>query len=266
MYRLVECSACGSARTTPLPDDGTLATVYATTFDYGWYRDHLPGKLADCRTRLMEYRSQGLLGTSILDFGGGLGYFSQTALQSGYQSATFDPFVSASMPAKGVWDTVVAHHVLEHSNDLDRTLTQVKELLVPEGKVVFAVPNFSGLGYKRLAMRWVWAQPPLLHVFHFSADGLKALLTRHGFQNIQVSYHERWDANYYCDVRHARLFASIGKLWGMPLFKRLAPYRRLAASVATALRFRGLRLSLARTIGNPVEYSELQVAAVAPRP
>jgi SAM-dependent methyltransferase len=248
-----------------LPGDQTLADVYATTFNYAWYRDHLPGKLADCRMRLKEYQERNLLGTRILDFGGGLGYFSQTACQLGYQSITFDPFVSESLPAKGVWNTLVAHHVLEHSNDLDRMLAQIKELLVSEGNVVIAVPNFSALGYKTLAMRWVWAQPPLLHIHHFSAAGLRALLKRHGFRNIQVSCHERWDANYYCDVRHARLFGLIGKLWGMPLLRRLEPYRRLVAAIATALRFRGLRLSIARPAADPGEYSELQIAAVAPR-
>lgn len=265
VYRLVRCSACGSARTSPLPSDQALANVYATTFNYGWYRDHLPGKLTDCRMRLAEYENQGLLGARILDFGGGLGYFAQTASQMGYQSIAFDPFVCDSVPAKGAWNTLVAHHVLEHSNDLDRTLAQIKEFLLPGGNVLIAVPNFSGLGYKTLAMRWVWAQPPLLHIYHFSAAGLKALLQRHGFENIQVSCHERWDANYHCDVKHAKLFELIGKSWGMPLLRRLAPYRRLAAAIATALRFRGLRLSIARPATDPAGYSELLIAAVAPR-
>lgn len=263
-WEMAICSTCNMAFTSPLPDDGTLQEVYRTCFSYDWYRDHYPAKSRDARQRLEEYRP--LLGERILDFGGGVGYFSEAARAAGYLSTTYDPFTADTAVAEANWDTVVALHVLEHANDLDRMCLQMKAFLVPGGRLLLAVPNFSGRGYRELGMRWVWAQPPLLHVFHFTAAALEALLKRHGFVEIQISCHERWDANNYCDVEHAGLYAFLGRLWSMPLLRRLATYRRLIAAGNSALRFRGLRRSFANPPTNRAECSELQISAVLPRP
>ncbi|MHB1620145.1 MAG: methyltransferase domain-containing protein [Sulfuricella sp.] len=263
-YRLTRCPSCGSAFTTPLPDDATLQRIYHSSFDYRWYRDHFPAKLKDSRMRLDEYK--GLLGPRVLDFGGGVGYFSQAAREAGYQSVTYDPFTSAVPAEKGAWDTVVALHVLEHANDLDRTCEQLKELLAPGGRVILAVPNFSGRGYREQGMRWVWAQPPLIHIFHFTAAGLAALLSRHGFSDIQVSYHERWDANLYCDVEHAEQFRKWDAAWGIRPFKAFPPYRRLIAYLNSRRRFRGREESLRNYDRTSDISAELQITAVLERP
>lgn len=259
-YRLALCDACGSSGTFPLPTDASLKKLYATSFDYRWYRDHFQAKLKDSRMRLEEYKE--LLGPRVLDFGGGLGYFSLAAREAGHQSATYDPFTTATPVEKGAWDTVVALHVLEHANDLDRICDQIKELLVPGGRVIFAVPNFSGRGYREQGMRWVWAQPPLIHIFHFTAAGLFTLLSRHGFANIEVSYHERWDANMYCDVEHAERFNKWDSAWGIRPFNFFPPYRKLIAYLNSRRRFRGLAESLRHYDSASDIFSELQVTAV----
>lgn len=240
-----------------------LEEVYRICFNYDWYRDHYPAKSRDARQRLAEYRP--LLGNRILDFGGGVGYFSEAARIAGYESTTYDPFVEAVAAARPEWDTVVALHVLEHANDIDRICEQMKAFLVPGGRLLLATPNFSGRGYREIGMQWVWAQPPLIHLFHFTAVGVSALLTRHGFVDICVSYHERWDANNYCDVTHARLYGLCGALWGMPVLRRLPAYRRMVAAGNSALRFRGLRRPLAEQHADRAELSELQITATLPR-
>ncbi|MCB1942283.1 MAG: class I SAM-dependent methyltransferase [Candidatus Accumulibacter sp.] len=263
VWNLARCVACGTSFTFPKPDDATLQEVYRSCFSYEWYRDHYAAKKRDACQRLEEYRS--VLGKHVLDFGGGVGYFSEVARAAGYDSTTYDPFTTAVAAAPASWDTVVALHVLEHANDLDRICRQMKAFLVPGGRLLLAVPNFSGRGYREVGMQWVWAQPPLIHLFHFTAVGLRALLTRHGFVDIQVSYHERWDANNHCDVTHARLYRISGALWGMPLLRRIPAYRRLIAMGNSRLRFHGLCRSLARPPANRAEYSELQVTATLPR-
>lgn len=263
-YRLTRCASCLSAFTVPLPDDATLQRVYRSSFDFRWYRDHFPAKLKDCRVRLDEYKN--LLGQRVLDFGGGVGYFSQAAREAGYQSLTYDPFTAIAPVEKGAWDTVVALHVLEHANDPDRMCQQFKELLAPGGRIVLAVPNFSGRGYQEQGMRWVWAQPPLIHIFHFTAAGLAALLSRHGFDDIQISYHERWDANIYCDEEHAEQFRKRDAVWGIRPFKFFPPYRRLIAYLNSRRRFQGLVQALRNYDPSSDIYSELQITAVLKRP
>lgn len=259
-YHLAICNCCKSAYTAPLPTDEVLANLYKTSFDYRWYKDHYEAKLKDCNIRLQEYSY--LLGRKVLDFGGGLGYFSQAARVAGYQSSTYDPFISNESVKKGGWDTVVALHVLEHANDLDGICRQIKELLTPTGRLILAVPNFSSRGYHELGMRWVWAQPPLIHVFHFTAAGLSSLLTRHGFKDIEVTFHERWDANLYCDVEHASYFRKWDSAWGLRPLKAFPFYRRMIAKLNSRRRFHGLEQSLFNFDPTSNIYSELQVTAV----
>lgn len=258
-YRLQECQTCGCAFTWPRPSDAALHAIYATSFDYRWYRDHFAAKLQDCRIRVKEY--QPLLGRRVLDFGGGVGYFSQALREAGLESTTYDPYLSGAAPDRSAWDTVVALHVLEHSNDLGRTISEIKEWLVPGGRVVLAVPNFASLGYRERGMNWVWAQPPLVHIFHFTATGLRALLERHGFADVEASYHERWDANLYCDLAHAEEFQRRDALWGLRPFKSIPTYRRWVARHNAKRRFEGLAIAL--TDFDPAKdvYAELQITA-----
>lgn len=258
-YRLSRCHACGSVFTAPLPSDAALENLYRTSFDYRWYQDHYSAKLRDCRMRIKEYRAH--LGKRVLDFGGGVGYFSEAASEAGMESVTYDPYVSTRIADNRPWDSIVALHMLEHSNNLDRTILQIKELLAHEGKVILAVPNFEGLGYQTLGMHWVWAQPPLLHVFHFTTSGMKALLARHGFSDIVVSYHERWDANLISDLKHHNRQKYLDSLWGLRPFNRFLPYRKLVAGIVSWLRFADLELSMQEYSRDCSKYSELQVIA-----
>lgn len=255
-YCLETCTHCGSVHTDPIPSNKRLADLYGSAFDYRWYRDHFSAKLRDARMRLQEYRP--LLGTCMLDFGGGIGYLSQAAREAGLDSLTYDPFITPELPREKAWDSVVALHSLEHTNDLNAVCQQFRQLLKPHGKLVLAVPNFSGVGYRDRGMRWVWAQPPLFHIFHFTAEGLIALLSRHGFSDIQVSYHERWDANYYADVLHAERFRRWDSAWGWRFLRVIPGYRRLIAAINSKRRFRALACS-ANT--PDTDRAELQIVA-----
>lgn len=262
-YRLVSCQACSSIFTTPPPSDATLGNLYRTSFDFRWYQDHYDAKLRDCRMRIQEYGSR--LGKRVLDFGGGVGYFSKAASEAGLECITYDPYVSTALPSGSSRDCVVALHVLEHSNDLDRTIAQIKSFLAPGGRVIIAVPNAAGLGYQKLGMRWVWAQPPLIHIFHFTAAGLMALLSRHGFGDIQVSYHERWDANLVSDLQNHARQKYLDSLWGLRPLNRFPLYRKLVASIVSQFRFADLKRAQKNNSPDCSWYSELVIVARKPK-
>ena len=258
-YQLLKCQACGSVFTAPPPSDATLEDFYRTSFNYRWYQDHYDAKLRDCRARIQEYGPY--LGKRVLDFGGGVGYFSKAASEAGFESTTCDPYINADISSESQWDSVVALHVLEHSNNLDRTLSQIKNLLTPGGRIIIVVPNFESLGYQGLGMRWVWAQPPLVHIFHFTASGMKTLLARHGFSDVDVSYHERWDANLASDLKHHIRQKYLDSLWGMRLLNRFSLYRKLVANIVSRLRFADLKQAKKNHSRDSSRYSELQVVA-----
>lgn len=257
-YLLELCTSCGSVFTTPTPTDETLSKVYMN-FLYKWYEDHYQAKYRDCKIRIEEYK--GLLGQRVLDFGGGIGYFSCAAKDAGYISETYDPFLGRYGDVEGKWNTVVALHVLEHSNNLDRTIEDIKKRLEPGGNLIIAVPNLLSKGYREFGMNWVWGQPPLLHIVHFTSDGLKSLLFRHGFKVLNVSYHERWDANLYSDYDRATIFHAIDRLWGINPLNRFTLYRRVCALTSSKLRFKGLEKAMIGYDPANDKYSELQIIA-----
>lgn len=260
-YRLQICERCATAHTFPLPTAERLTELYRTAFDYRWYQDHLPAKLRDARIRIDEYR--GHLGASMLDYGGGLGYLSLAARETGIESQTYDPYTTPALPYQHGWDSVVALHSLEHSNDLNAICSQFRKLLKPNGKLILAVPNFSGSGYRERGMKWVWAQPPLFHIFHFTPEGIIALLSRHGFSDIQVSFHERWDANYYADVLNAERFRKWDSAWGWRFLRSIPGYRKLVAAINSKRRFNALE----RSMHTPdQDRAELQIVATLTHP
>ncbi len=258
-YNLKRCPACKSFFTNPLPDDVTLKKLYEKSFNYGWYHDHYNAKLRDCKIRILEYRN--MIGPEVLDFGGGIGYFSEVARKMGFDAITYDPFLNKATSITGKWDTVVALHVLEHSNNLDDIIKQIKSYLKPDGKLILAVPNALSFGYKKLGMHWVWAQPPLLHIFHFTAAGLKMLLERHNFKVLNISYHERWDANIYSDVEHVQFSKLMDDAWAKKPYNSFKLYRKLVAHINTFRRFKGLEKSMIKYCSANDIYAELQVIA-----
>lgn len=257
-YRMALCNSCGSAFTTPLPDDALLKKIYGSSFDYRWYKDHYNAKISDCRVRLTEYRS--IMGKRVLDFGGGMGYFSELARKDGFESVTYDPYIDSNIP-EGIWDTLVSLHMLEHSNNLDKTIELMKSLLGPGGNIILAVPNFACKGYSEQGMYWVWAQPPFFHIFHFTAVGLKSLLERHGFKDIKISYHERWDANLYTDLKNVNIFRKLDAAWGKKPFNSFVTYRKMIAKGNSYLRFKGLEKALQGYTPENEIFAELQVTA-----
>lgn len=258
-YTLICCDGCGSIVTSPLPTDKTLEKVYSEGFDYRWYQDHYAAKYRDCQIRISEY--QPWMGRRVLDFGGGVGYMSAALRNAGYESITYDPFCCQGDTAEGGWDTLIALHVLEHANDPDRTVAQMKSLLTSRGRLIIAVPNAGGKGYRELGMQWVWAQPPLLHILHFTVEGLKSLLLRHGFIIEETRFTERWDANLYADFEKVESFRYLDSLWSRKNLNRYGVYRKACSALVSGLRFRSLKKAERTAVPNNADLSELQIIA-----
>jgi SAM-dependent methyltransferase len=181
-------------------------------------------------------------------------------------SVTYDPYDTTHLvePSGEAWDSVVALHVLEHSNDPESTVKHMKHFLKPGGRLVLAVPNFAARGYRELGMGWVWAQPPVIHIFHFTEEGLRALLSRCGFSDVLVSYTDRWDANHEADIRQMEHFRNLSRSWSWARhgsFFGAAIKRRLIALWTSRARFAALKHAKAKNAENPRELAELQIIA-----
>lgn len=260
-YTLVRCEGCRTVSTFPVPSPEVLHQVYSGgSFTYSWYSDHYPAKFLDSALRLLELRREEVpLGKRLLDFGGGQGYLSAAARLMGYDSETYDPVLgSGRAPAPGSYDSVVSLHVLEHSPDPASTVEAMRSFLKPGGTLVLVVPNGLSQGYERFGSAWTWAQPPLIHLHHFTEQGLAVLLRQNGFELSRVSFHERWDANRVSDVALAKTFSKLDSAWGS------SRVRKLVAARNSLLRFGTLMLAQAwARVTPPSALSELRIIATS---
>ncbi len=200
LYRLLLCPDCGWHGTYPTPTHRTLEKLYAETFDYAWYRAHACGIHADAKRRLIE--AGAFLGASLLDYGGGHGYLARAARRRGLDAAVYDPYCGAADPAipQRRWDTVFCLHVLEHAPSPETLLHEILRLLNPGGRMILAVPNALGLGYRRFGTDWHWFQGPLIHLSHFTPAAVCRLADRCGFELESLTFHDRWNANSLADI------------------------------------------------------------------
>lgn len=80
----------------------------------------------------------------------------------------------------GNFDAAVMWHSLEHFEDPNHTIEQLRSKLTSDGYLFIRVPDYACLWSKALGSQWVWFQP-VNHRTHFTASGLRQLLQRHGF-------------------------------------------------------------------------------------
>ena len=95
---------------------------------------------------------------------------------------------------------------------------------------------------------------------HFTRDGLERLFERAGLEVVDVSFHDRWDANWLADVQLRPLFRGFNWLRRGPVFNRSAPLRKGLARVSASLRLVSLAVSRILRIQS-AHRAELQVVA-----
>jgi len=191
----------------PAPTDEALQEYYAV---YGGYMS-APGRPvmseAEARARagadiadLQRRRSPGRL----LDIGCGGGHLLDAAAARGWEvfGVEADPAAVAalrerfgaarvwhadSIPAQpGSFDVVVMRHVLEHLRDPAGALRGARDLLAHDGLLSCEVPDICALRI-RVHKRPLMGQ---LHLWHFSARTLPALLARAGLESRGVAFRD----------------------------------------------------------------------------
>jgi len=140
----------------------------------------------------------------ILDIGCNNGVFLDILYQNGYTHLTGTDFAInreytseleqngvkiyeasslKSIPFNSKFDFITVNHVLEHVDNIDSFIKEIKDLLTTDGYLYIEVPDAS---------RYIdnYFQPfsffDLEHINHFSLDNLSVFLHKHGFQQINT--------------------------------------------------------------------------------
>ncbi len=239
--RVVRC-ACGLVFVTPAPPRAALEDAYDETYYRPWTGEALRrGRI--WRRRLAEVGALVARPGRLLDVGCGTGDFLALARARGWEvsGTELSPYAARVAAARGltvvpgeVWETrlppdrfdvATCWHVIEHVADPRRVLEEIRRVLRPGGWLVLATPNLDDHIF-RAAYRLARGRRPALyeegerevHLFHFSARPLQALVTAAGLEVVELGFDRGAAATrgkrLVNDVAYA-WFRLTGLHWGM---------------------------------------------------
>jgi len=197
----------------------------------------------------------------ILDFGGGVGYFAQLALELGWDAYSLDVSEHAQKAAAirlgserslspdqleafgtGCCDVVTLWCVIAHVPDPLSVVRQALDLLKPGGTLLVTTPNFIFQGALARALAKLDKPYDLVcrdHVLHFTPEALGQLLQKAGLEQWSFDYIGVTDNCFLLD-KFTRVLVPLKRVWN----------------------YTG---SLATRVGLPPLSSELQVLATKRR-
>ncbi len=136
----------------------------------------------------------------LLDIGAGTGDFLVYCKSKKWEVLGIEPNAQAKELArkKGVpfiestteistscFDAVTLWHVLEHVEDLENQLSELRRITKPNGFIFVAVPNFKSYDAKHYKEFWAAYDVPR-HIWHFSKNSIEKLFAEKDMQLINI--------------------------------------------------------------------------------
>jgi SAM-dependent methyltransferase len=228
-YEYLRCKACGLAYLERRPEPALLENFYNTSFQVD--RDSQAKKIGRKSSALLRILARALPEKGkVLELGSSYGHFLRRAQQAGWDVEGVEISRSAADWARqtfGIlahagtlegtlpvlrppYDAVVMLHVLEHSSDPRRLISQVREILRPGGVLLVETPNSSSWIARECGRTWEWLTLPA-HIFLFSPASMRHLLEGAGF-SVEILTTQRGDAhNSFFEITRAltkRIFSG----------------------------------------------------------
>jgi 2-polyprenyl-3-methyl-5-hydroxy-6-metoxy-1,4-benzoquinol methylase len=204
-FKIDQCHYCGLLFTNPRPSSNQLLAYYASenyishtgikkgiiNKIYLFTRQYRLGKKFNLINRLKP-------GHTILDIGCGSGELLNHFKTHKWQTTGIEPndraraFAISSYDLdvreesaitqfkSAAFDIITLWHALEHVQDLNATLLQIKRILKDNGYLVIAVPNVNSYDAKIYGSFWAAYDVPR-HLYHFTRKTMNRLLNRNGF-------------------------------------------------------------------------------------
>ena len=217
-YNIDRCTSCGYAFVNPRPSLNFLMDFYSS---FGHRRGHdlseedipdlestlineqnFPNSTIDARRLVKTIKS--LSGNShskeFLDVGCGYGFFSREALEAGFEVVALELAENERAISKEMtglnptacsfeefkyspesFSVVLMSQILEHALDVNLWIKKAHDMLVSDGIIAIALPNFGSIFRKVMQEKEPYICPPA-HLNFFSPNSLSRLLEKHGFR------------------------------------------------------------------------------------
>lgn len=205
-FKLLKCSSCQIIFIDPFPS-ATLQKeanreLYGRQMVQKEYWKKLPQlkrRVKKAVTELQKFKKDGKL----LDVGCGFGLFLEMAKEAGFKvygvemeketvKAVQEKFGLKNIYQKNIkeigfperyFDVITLFDILEHLENPEVILKELKKLLKPNGVLVVQSPNIKSIMFKLTKEKWNWLLFPN-HLYHFTPKSLASLLNDSGYKII----------------------------------------------------------------------------------
>lgn len=152
---------------------------------------------------------------SLLDVGAGTGAFVEAMQNAGWNVTGIEPDDTARKNALDIrhvqlkpaeellklpetsFNVITLWHVLEHVHDLHEYMEIFRKLLVANGVLIIALPNYKSYDADAYAGAWAAYDVPR-HLWHFSPQSFDTLASHHGFS--VIARKPMWFDSYYISL------------------------------------------------------------------
>lgn len=223
-FSIWHCDDCTLRFTQDVPDQAGIGAYYESA-GYISHSDTKKGIINNLyhlvRKRTLASKQQlvrsvtGIHKGEILDIGCGTGAFLNTMKKAGWAITGLEPDAAARVKAAELYNinplepqklfelppaafhAITMWHVLEHVHQLHEYIDQISKLLVENGRLLVAVPNYTSKDAGIYKEYWAaWDVPR--HLYHFSPRSIEKLLSLHELKLIGVK--PMWFDSFYVSM------------------------------------------------------------------
>jgi SAM-dependent methyltransferase len=208
VFPLYKCSACNFVFTQDYPEENEIGRYYES-IDYISHSDTSKGflnKIYQLARNIMSGRKKeivndttGLIKGHLLDIGSGTGQFANTMKKAGWTVQGIEINEKARDSSRVVFgldiigpdaistlepesfDCITLWHVLEHFHDPFKYMSDIKNLLKPDGLCLIAIPNSDSYDASYYKEFWAAFDVPR-HLWHFNPTTFKLFAKKTGFR------------------------------------------------------------------------------------
>lgn len=205
LYNYLTCKNCDLWMLDPYPTQAELNQIYTEAYQLYENEDttlatRIMNKLSRPREEIVTQHLKP--NAKVLDVGCGNGTFLQSLQTQGYNVFGTEWSASAAKSAQSKvgseritvgdittasqhqpYDLITLWHVLEHNLDPKALITQIVELLAPQGILVIEVPNSKSALLEKAKNNYPWFSIPE-HVTYWSKQSLNTLCSKFQLTNL----------------------------------------------------------------------------------